>query len=184
MDGRIGSKKINLIPTEMAVPARAVKLAALVSKISIVLVILLILISLGFAVSVFFLSQESAKVANSVDALKLKISELEQNEQKLVLAKDRIEKITIVKKASSVNDEVTKYKAFSNLLLTATGSTVSEANISSKGTEVVVVSTDSSSLASLLRPLAELSNYKNIVISSLGYSSATGFLSSLMLSSE
>lgn len=184
MESRIGSRKINLIPTEMAVPARAVKLAALINKISTVMVIILILSSLGFGASVFLLNQESNKVVRAVEALKLKISELEQNEQKLVLAKDRIEKITAIKKSKSVNDEVTRYKAFSGLLLSSTGSSISEANISSKGTEVVVVSSDSSSLASLLRPLVDLANYKNIVISSLGYNPGTGFLSSLMLTSE
>lgn len=184
MDGRTSSKKINLIPTEMAVPASAVKLSVLLNKISMVVVILLILSSIGFAVSFFLLSQQSDEVAASVDSLKLKIAELEQNEQKLVLAKDRIEKITIVKKSGSVNEEVSRYKAFSSLLTAAGGSSISEANISDKGTEVIVVSTDSNSLTSLLQPLAESVNYKNIIISSLGFSSGTGFLSSLILSSE
>lgn len=177
-------RNINLIPTEMAVPASAVKLSGLLNKISTVLVILLILSSIGFGLSVFFLNQESNKISRSVEALKLRISDLEQNEQKLVLAKDRIEKITSIKNSKSVNDDVARYKAFSTLLQTTTGSSVSEANISSKGTEVVVISQDSTSLSSLLTPLAESANYKNIIISSLGYAQGTGFLSSLILNSE
>jgi len=178
------AKNINLIPTEMAVPASAVKLSSLLNRISTIIFVLLILSSIAFGLSIFFLNQESGKVSRSVEALKLKISDLEQKEQKLVLVKDRIEKITAIKNSKSVNDEVSRYKAFSNLLQTTTGSTVSEANISSKGTEVVVVSQDSTSLSSLLTPLAESANYKNIIISSLGYAQNTGFLTSLILNSE
>lgn len=181
MDNRINSKKINLIPAEMAVPARAVKLAKVINKVSIISVIVLMITSLAVAGLFFYYSSQSTAQAERINLLKTKISNLQKNEQKLVLAKDRLAKIDVVQKAKSVDSEVTRFKKFSDLV-SSSGSVISEANLNSKGTEVSVLSLDSSSLSNILKPLASFSDYKTIVLSSLGYNPTTGFMSTIVLS--
>lgn len=183
MNNGTNSKKINLIPSEMAVPAGAIKLAKLLNKISIVAVIILIVTSLSVAGLFFYFSNQDSKLSSSVASLKTKLTQLQSNEQKLVLAKDRINKIKVVQKTKSVNDEVSRFKGFSELV-SASGSVITEANLNSKGTEVSLLSANSTVLSSILKPLASLGGYKQIILSSLGFNTGTGFMSTLVLNNE
>lgn len=183
METKLSPKKINLIPNEMAVPAAAVKTAKLLSKVSIIAVIILIITALSVGGLFFYFSNESTKQVARISTLKTNITNLQQNEQKLVLAKDRLAKIKIVQEAKSVNSEVTRFKDFSDMISTS-GSTITEANLTNKGTEVSLLSADSESLSLTLKPLATLSNYKTIVLSSLGYNPGTGFISTIVLGTD
>lgn len=175
--------KINLIPSEMAVPASAVKVAKLLNKISIVAVILLIVISISIAGFFYYYSTEVTKQNSRITTLKNNIEALIRNEQKLVLAKDRLSKISVVQKAKSVGDEVSRFKKFSESL-SSSGSVITEANLSSKGTEVTILSQNSESLELVLKPLSRQTDYKTIVLSSLGFNSGTGFVSTINLETE
>jgi hypothetical protein len=176
-------KRINLIPSDMAVPASAVKLAKLVNKISMFAVVALIVTSLGVAGLFFYYSSEVTKQTARISSLKNKITTLSQNEQKLVLAKDRLSKIDVVQKAKSVGDEVSRFKSFSESV-SSTGSIITEANLNSKGTEVTLLSQTSESLALVLKPLSKIADYKTVILSSLGFNSGTGFVSTINLEVE
>ena len=174
-------KKINLIPTEMAVPARAVKITKIITKISTVATIFLILITLVLTSIFFYYSLEDKKIAGSVEDLKSSISKLEKNEQKLILAKDRLDKITTVQNLKSIDQEIIRYQKFAEAVKSSSGSAITEANLNSKGTEVSLLSFNSESLAQVLVPLSKLLDYKIITLLSLGYNPGTGFISSLLL---
>jgi cell division protein FtsL len=176
-------KKINLIPTEMAVPASAVKLAKVLNKISIVAVILLIITSLSVAGLFFYFSSEVQKQDARIASMKSRITSLSQNEQKLVLAKDRLSKISVVQKIKSVGDEVSRFKSFSEIANNS-GSIITEANLTPRGTEVTLLSQTSDSLSPVLKPLATIAGYKTVVLDSLGYSSGSGFISTISLEIE
>ncbi len=167
----------------MAVPASAVKLAKLINKISEFAVIALIVTSLSVAGLFFYYSSEVTKQTARVASLKNKITTLSQNEQKLVLAKDRLSKIGVVQKAKSVGDEVSRFKSFSEGV-SSTGSIITEANLTSKGTEVTLLSQTSESLALVLKPLSKIADYKTVVLSSLGFNAGTGFVSTINLEVE
>lgn len=183
MDNKNISKKVNLIPNEMAVPATAVKTAKLLNKISIFAVIALIITSLSVAGLFFYFSSEVTKQNERITTLKDKVTSLSQNEQKLVLAKDRLSKINVVQKAKSVGDEVARFKKFSESV-SQTGTIITEANLSSKGSEVTMLSQNSESLALVLKPLSKIADYKTVILSSLGFNSGTGFISTINLEVE
>lgn len=183
MDNKLNQKRINLIPQEMAVPATAVKTAKLLNKISTVAVIILILLSLLIAGLFIYFSNQDKTLTSKITSMKTKLTQLQSNEQKLILAKDRLTKIKNVQKAKSVNNEIGRFKSFSEMVI-GSGSIITEANLNSKGTEVSLLSSDSNTLATVLKPLATLSGYKTIVLTSLGYNAGTGFISTLMLSNE
>lgn len=167
----------------MAVPASAVKLAKLLNKISTIALIVLVVISLSVAGLFYYYSSVITEQNSRITATKNNIETLIQNEQKLVLAKDRLSKISVVQKLKSVGDEVSRFKKFSENL-SSTGSIITEANLSSKGTEVTLLSQTSESLGLVLKPLSSQTDYKTIVLSSLGFNSGTGFVSTINLEVE
>lgn len=171
------SRKINLIPQDLAVPAKTVKLAAIINKISTFSVIILILTIFAFGGFIYYLSQQVTTENKKVESLKSKVISLSTNEQKMVLAKDRLNKISIVQKDRSVDDEISRFKKFSDLATSSNGSiSINEANLTNKATETSVVVKDAFGRTSLLKPLADLAGYKTIVLSSLTYSPGIGFL--------
>lgn len=174
------NKDINLIPSEMAVPARAVKFAKVISKVSIISSIVLLLVILGLGSYYIYLSLEDKKITQSVNGLKNRISALSQNEQKLILAKDRLSKITSVKKAKSANNEVTNYQKFINQISGSGEFQITEANLTTKGTEITLVSQNSSNLTGILKALDEIKGYQRVIISSLAYNQGSGFVANFL----
>ncbi len=184
MDNRKPSKKINLIPAEMAVPARAVKVAKVINNISLVGVVVLILSIVVIGGLFFYFNSENDNLVNSISSLKSRIVSLEQNEQKLVLAKDRISKINIVQKLKSVSGEVGRFKKFSEIVASVPGAVISEANLTSKGSEVSLLAQSTDSLSGILVPLASLDEYRRITLSSLGYNPNSGYILTILLETE
>ena len=73
------ARKINLIPTEMAVPAGSLKFVKVLNKLSILGVISLILLTISAITLFVFYSIELKKVNSSVASLKNEISSLEKS---------------------------------------------------------------------------------------------------------
>lgn len=177
-------KKINLIPIEMAVPARAVKIAKILNKISTATIILLILAIVVIGSLFFYYSTQNTKINRNINASKTKITNLEKSEQKLVLAKDRLIKIEVVQKAKSLSDEIKRYQKFASVVSASVGSTISEADLNSKGTEVTILSQSSDSLAYIISPLSKLIDYSKIILASLEYNPSSGFILNFKLETE
>ncbi len=174
-------KKINLIPSELAVSPKTVRLTKLLNKITVVGVIVLFL-SILSAVSFFvYFRLQSTKISENISTLKGKIIALESSEQKLVITKDRINKIAQIEKFPSAKENIESFDVVQNLVGSVPESTLAEASIQSSKTELSLLSKTSESLSSLLGPLSKLSNYKSMVLSSLGFSSTSGFISELII---
>lgn len=171
---------MNLIPLDMAVSSSAVKLAKNINKTSTIFALVLLVTLLSVGGLFFYFSDQSSKQATRISSLKLKINSLQQNEQKLILAKDRLAKIETIQQSKSVNKEVLRFKEFSDLVNTS-GSKVTEASLSSKGTEASLISANSDSLTQILKPLTEFGGYKTIILSSLTYNAGAGFISTIVL---
>jgi len=177
-------KKINLISIEMAVPARAVKIASILNKISLVAVITLILASIIIGSIFFYYSTQNSKINKNINSSKTKITDLIKSEQKLVLAKDRLSKIEVVQTLKSSANEIKRYQKFSSVVSASTGSTISEADLNSKGTEATILSPNSDSLTQIISPLSKLLDYSAIVLSSLEYNPNSGFILNIKLETE
>lgn len=174
-------KKINLIPIELAISPKTVRLTKLLNKIMIGGTILLFLAIIS-SVSIFvFFRLQSTKIAQSIEDLKTKIIALEGSEQKLVITKDRLNKISVVEKMPSVKEDVEKFKNVEDLINSAPDSALVEANIQNSKTEFSVTSKSSDALAFFLGPMSKLTLYKNLILSSLGYTSTSGFISDLVV---
>lgn len=180
----VRGKNINLIPTEMAVPARAVKVAKIISKISVVGSIVLLLVILSLGSYYIYLRLENEKVTSSVNTLKQTISDLSQNEQKLILAKDRLSKITVVRKAESANSEVKRYQNFLSQVVGTAGTQITEATLTTKGTEITITADSSQNLSGILKTIANVLEYERIVVSSLSYNPGSGFVANVLFENK
>lgn len=178
------NKTINFIPTDMAVPVKSVKLAKTLNKLSIVGVILLILSVISAIVLFFFFSSDLKKTNASVATLKNEISSLEKSEQKLILVKDKLEKISYIKSLSSAENDINQFKSINEIVLSASNSAFTEISVGSSKTEISLSTPDSSSLSLILSSFTNLKDYAKITLSSLGFNSTSGFLSSLIFESK
>lgn len=178
------NKTINFIPTDMAIPVKSVKFAKLLNKLSIVGVLLLILSVISAIVLFIFFSSDLKKTNAAVIALKNEISSLEKSEQKLILVKDKLDKISFVKSLSSAENDINQFKSINDIVLSASNSSLTEISIGSSKTEISFSTPDSSSLALILGSFTNLKDYAKITLSSLGFNSQSGFLSSLIFESK
>lgn len=176
----IPKKQINLIPPEMAVPAKAVNLARILNKVSTIGALALIVVVVVLISALVYYNIEYRKSVTNVNSLKTKIVELERSEQKLILAKDKLSKIAYIKKIDSVDDELISFMEFKSLISSPSGSAFTEISIDPVKTETSLTFLDSLNLGNALKSLSTLVNYKRIILSSLGYNSSSGFLVSLI----
>lgn len=166
----------------MTVPAKVVSLAKTLNKISIVGTVLLIVAILGLISALVYYNVEYKKTNDNVTSLKKQIVDLEKNEQKLILAKDKLSKISSIKKMDSVDSELEKFTKIQSSISTSSGSNFSEVTVDPNKIETSLVFPDTTSLKNALEHLSDEKNgFKKVVLSSLGYNPATGYVLSLIL---
>lgn len=165
----------------MAVPPKTVKLLKTLNKISTVGTILLITMVIILISILVYFKIDSDKVNADIKSLKISITELESSEQKLILAKDRLDKIAIIKSLPSVREDIINFKNINSLISTASGSALLEATIDESKTQLSITSVDSNSLASILAPLSNLTYLKNMILTSLGFGQTSGFISDILI---
>lgn len=168
-------KRINLIPRELTVPVLIVKLTRLINKVSLVLLILLITLSLGFIIYIFYFSSNLKKIDASVVFLKQEISSLEKVEQQLILTKDKLSKIATVMSFDSVNNSFKGYKDIKEMISFYPDIEMSEVEIDSKKVNISIVSNNTDSFLEFLKQIPNVTGFSSISISSLSYSSKSGF---------
>lgn len=181
MDNRTNSRKINLIPIELAVSPKTVKLTKTLSQITTIGVISLFL-SIALVVAAFiFYRLEANNLSQNIESLKTRITALESSEQKLVITKDRLNKIAIINDMPSIKGDIVDFQDVQNIITGVADSSLIEATIQSNKTEFSINSKDSSSLSNLMAPLSGLTKYKSLILTSLGFSSTAGFISDLVI---
>lgn len=175
------NKQINFIPENMAVPAKSVKLAHFLNKISTFGVISIIIFVVLTIFIFIFSSVELKKTENSLKSLKNEIASLERSEQKLILVKDRLEKISYIKSLNSAEDDISNFKNLNESLSLASGSSFTQVDIGSSKTELSLVANNSDSLISALGLFYNLKEYQKIILTSLVFNLKSGYISSFLL---
>lgn len=174
-------KQINLIPTEMAVPAKTVTISKSLNKISTIgATFLLVMVLASISILVYY-NMQYKKIVYDTDILKDKIGILERSEQKLVLAKDKLAKITQIKKADFVDDELSSFENFEQQILAMDESALSETDISPLKIKTSLSFKTSSYLTSSLEFLSKFPKFKRIILTSLNYNPSAGFLVDITL---
>lgn len=173
-------KQINLIPSEMSVPVKFITLGKNLAKLTTLGCITLVIIVFGLVSSLVYFNLEYKKSISNIEGLKNQVVELEKNEQRLVLAKDKLSKIATVLTIDAIDDELLAFQSFESLLPGLPISSFSEINMTSNKVDASLVFTDSGSMQNLLSSLSSLSDYNQIILSAFGFNSTSGYLISLM----
>jgi len=172
-------KKINLIPEELTVPSSVVKLTKLINKFSIVSVISLILTLLVMISLFVYFSFNLKNLDSSNSSLKADVVSLEKTEQQLLLTKDKLSKILLVKSLNSADTNFENYKEFKAVASEFPDLSLGESEINSKGMEISVSSNNTSSFIAFLKKIGEFNKFPNASITSLNYSPDKGLLLNL-----
>lgn len=170
------NKRINLIPNELSVPSKVVRLVGVLNKAStIVLIFLVLIVITAISMSLFF-SYKLKAINGEVEVLKKRVVDLQKSEQKLVLAKDRISKIVQIQKDKSAEEMVFKFKSLSDQLSLDQELGVSEVKISKDEVEASFLTKNSQSVTNVLSFLKKSDIYKNVILSSFGFNATSGYL--------
>jgi len=172
-------KKINLIPSELTVSSKTVKLVQSLNRLSIIGFAVLIFLTVGLiAVSVYF-SIEIGKITSQIDSLKTKIVSMQKTEQQLVLIKDKISKIEFVLSSPNIDKNIENFKALNDVIALTPESTITEVEIKPDLLDLSFSTKTSDSFSQVFEKL-DTFKYKNILLSALNYTSTGGFLANIL----
>lgn len=164
---------INLLPTNLVAQAPVVKFANTLKKIVTagfsIFILAGLIVGSYYLVNYFTIRTSLTKQ----EALKTNIKALEQTEQKVFLTKDRLEKIKIALGLESADKNLEKLEKF--LPIVSQSVTISEAQISSKSTEISVIARSSDALTSFMGNLVTTDIFKTIDLTSFGFNPVNGY---------
>lgn len=175
------SKKINLIPAELSVGGGINKISKQLTNTSIAAAVVA-----GFAVVVFlgiviFYNQDFKKINSSNNTLKNQITALQQSEQKLVFAKDRLGKIAEVQAQETALGRLVDFNFLYDFLKSNSDLSVLEVSINSDKLEMSIISTTLSATTSFFNFLNEnKEDFDRIKISTFSYSPSSGYVVNLV----
>lgn len=166
--------KVNLLPENytakkgVALISRWIKTATLVS--------LVISIFSAIGLLAFFLirSSELKNLQRNLTTLEGELSALNTSEQKLVLLKDRLEKIKAVKSLTSANESLDTIEPVINLL--PQDASVSEISVDTQKIDASFIFRDTVALSAFLDNLESSGSFSAITLTSFGYTSQAGYL--------
>lgn len=166
---------INLLPPELTLGSSSLKLSKLIKKVNTVLIIVIIL-SVTIVAGSFLLFNTQKRVAkNDQKEVEAKIAVLKETEQRLVLIRDRLGKISKVLANESTDLESLKdIQANDQIILR-------EADVKGKTSQIDIGATSLKVYAEFLNKLINSNKYSEIVMSSFSYSPRSGYDSNINL---
>lgn len=173
-------KQINLIPHDLAVPLKTTKLGNYLNRISTIGAIVFISIVVILIAGLTYFNFKYKGIVEEVETLKGKILNLENSEQKLVLSKDRLSKISTIRKDDAIDTEFSNFEKFYNIMISIPGTTFSDIVMTPKQTDATVKFQDSAALNSAIAAVYTLTDYKGITLTSLGYNQGSGYYITLV----
>lgn len=177
-------KQINLIPNELAVSPKYVKLAKEINKVSVFGMSIFVFFLVLFLVFYFYYSNLFKKTNSELTRLKTNISSLEDSEQRLVLVKDRLSKIRQVKKLNTIEKDIANAKIILDQLGQIENQNQTSISLKDQQTDLVFKSSSTSLLAESLRVVSSLGLYNTILVQSIALIPDSGYTVNINLTNE
>ena len=163
----------NLLPPDLTPREEIIKISNFIKRISVV-GYSVVLISAAIFVGAFFVLSNQLKTSISEqENWKVQISSLEETEQRLVLIKDRLEKVSKILKSATAADEIESLSQTQSIL--PEGVILREAKLSTGNSEMRLLTQNSSSTAQLLAKLLASGIYKKVELKALDFNQTVGF---------
>lgn len=165
---------INLLPEELKPSGSVLKISAKLNKIALLgVVVLLISIIISLGAYLLLGQRLSASLVKQED-LKVQIKALEKTEQRLVLVKDRLTKISSVSSKPRANDEVEKLSFVSGLF--PEGSIVERLELDKNDARISISADNLRTIASYLASVISSGEYTKINLVSLEFNPKEGYI--------
>lgn len=168
------SIKLNLLPKELLVDPKLAKVYKIGKAMGLILTAFFIVFSLG-AILFFVISNISlSNNKKQVESLKASVVALETSEQKMVLLKDRLNKISgIYKKPSSISNLnlVTPF-----IINKEENTSILNLDIDSSKIILDVSFKSTASMTTFFETLKNSKDFKNVTLTSFGYNPSIGYL--------
>ncbi|HEX6977382.1 MAG TPA: hypothetical protein VF185_03425 [Patescibacteria group bacterium] len=165
--------KINLLPNELGRGKEALKVAALLNKVSMIIGGIFLLLGIIGIIYLVALQSQITGLINGNSQKQAQIRNLEQTEQKLVLIKDRAGKIKGIIATKSA------YDASSSIsdILSGLPPEVSleEANIAPIQVRFSVISQSSLGMIAFLNKVSQATNFKQVILKNFGFRPLSGY---------
>lgn len=165
--------KINLLPVDLGAGRDVLKASKAINKfVTGVASLFMVILFLAFGF-LFFISRQTANKTASNEALKQQVRSLENTEQKLILVKDRAQKIKTILAQKNATENVTKVsKVLASLPIQVA---LEDAEIDINQAKFTVVSDNSLGMASFLTNIRS-SGYEEITLKNFEFRPSGGYV--------
>lgn len=156
---------INLLPSEFKPNSSVIILSKKLNNVALISLVIFLTLGIASLASVFLLRYRANSAQQTVEELSAQVSVMEQSEQRLILIKDRLTKISSIKSTANLHDTVLTFKyLYDNL---PPGLQIVSTAIESKQIETNIEFDNSSDLARFLAQTVSDKRYNLIKIDSL-----------------
>ena len=173
------SVKLNLLPLGSAIPPSLGKVLGQIRTVAIVAISLFLFFVLGVSGYLVYSQIRLQTLTAGSDNLKLKIKERETTEQKIILLKDRLGKITIARASPSIQKNTDNAGVIADSL--PEGTILTELSIDQKKTDISLVFGSSAGLNLFLDSVPANSYFKRATLTAFSFNPQTGYSIGLRL---
>ncbi len=166
--------EINLLPQEFKPGSTVIKLSTNIKKIALLGVVIFLISVISYFTSFLFLNQRISVSLSNQEKLKNQIKALEKTEQRLVLVKDRLDKISSINRNPRANDEVGRLNIVSALFPENTF--VEEIELDEHNAAVAISSDNLDKVASYLASVISSGEYVKVNLDFLQFDPKNGYI--------
>lgn len=177
-------KQINLMPNEMTVSSKTLSISSNLNKSFFMFLVIFLISGILLTAGFLYYSNEYRKEQTLASSIKNQILALEKNEQKLVLAKNRLQKISTVRKSNISIQQTPVFKYILDVFSKSEESTLTELNLTSKKTELSFTSKSSIAMSNIIKSISSLGLFSTFTITSITYNSTLGYVTNLLLNTK
>ncbi|KKQ51094.1 hypothetical protein A2865_00025 [Candidatus Woesebacteria bacterium RIFCSPHIGHO2_01_FULL_39_17] len=165
---------INLLVQELKPKAYVVNFAKILKKLALV-TLLIFLVGVTLLVGIITIFSQRTKTAfSNQESLKREIKALQETEQRIVLIKDRIDKVESVYKKENAGDGVSSLREIIRVI--PEGVLIQAYNLEADNLEVTLAADSLSNLAKFVSGIINLESFEKIVLKSLEFDSTKGYV--------
>jgi len=164
--------RINLLPQELKPKGYVLKLSKTLNKLALISIAILLAAAFVFLGSFIFFSQQTK------ESLKSEIRALEATEQKLILVKDRIQKIGKVLNVENTTEELGVLKQIVEIL--PEGVSFNSVGISDSSVELEVTAPNLLSIGQFFLSIVNSQGFQKVTVTGFSYKLETGYVVGLI----
>jgi hypothetical protein len=174
--------QINLLPEELKPKKYVLKASKTLNKVATGFMVLFLIVATLAIGGYLVLSSRVTSVKNNHDKLTTQVKALNESEQRMVLIKDRVDKINKVIAKESTNEEL---DIMDKVILLAGGDmSIDEVNVDLDKIDFIVSANASSQMTKFLAGLISEEDYKSMDLLSLKYAPELGYKLNLKVVSK